>query len=88
MKILLAALSLVFAGCRGAGTPQPYTNAVDPNFKLILLFEVDGCKVFRFQDWETVYFTTCQGQTSWTRCQSNGKNSQKCDEKSVGTEFK
>jgi hypothetical protein len=35
-------------------------------FKVETLFEYDGCKVYRFVDASTKYFTNCKGSTQWT----------------------
>jgi hypothetical protein len=71
MKKLLL-IALVFASCKREAERQVVvTNA---NFKVELLFEVDGCKVYRFNDNGYKYFTTCKGNVSWdeTTTQNTG----------------
>ncbi|MBN8826104.1 MULTISPECIES: DUF4884 domain-containing protein [unclassified Spirosoma] len=48
----------------------------NPNIKVELLFEVDGCKVYRFYDRQQPrYFTKCQnGSSSVGWLESCGKN--------------
>lgn len=41
------------------------------NYKVELLFENDGCKVYRFYDGRYIYYTDCSGKTSY---KSGNKN--------------
>ena len=46
------------------------------NYKVVLLFEYDGTKVYRFYDPDTyqcVYFTNTNGKTSYEYIQKTGK---------------
>lgn len=61
MKYLIAALLLV--GCAESPVSRHSTN--NPDVGVSVLFEVDGCKVYRFSDaGHYRYFTTCQGSVS------------------------
>ena len=68
-KVLI--ISLLILGCSKNGTTVSNKGAVD-KFNVEFLFEVDGCKVYRFEDYRTVQFTNCKGATQWTR--NCGKN--------------
>lgn len=62
MKYLFLILLLV--ACEGKhGTPVNVEGAKD-NFNVTLLFEKDGCKVYRFEDSKFRYFTNCTETTS------------------------
>lgn len=75
MKRAILFLAVLLCSCAEQGVDEKPTN--NPNFRIALLFEYDGCKVYRFMDaghW--VYFTKCQGAsntTSWEERQ--GKTS-------------
>lgn len=43
------------------------------NYKVELLFENDGCKVYRFYDGRYVYYTDCSGKISYEYSSKNGK---------------
>lgn len=63
MKKLLL-IALIFAGCKREAEKQ--VESTNQHFKVELLFEVDGCKVYRFHDMGgSKYFTTCKGSISW-----------------------
>ena len=66
---------LIASGCnRNQGKAQYREHTTnDANFHVELLFEVDGCKVYRFQDYYSRYFTNCKGSTQWTDYQQHGK---------------
>lgn len=48
--------------------PKPLKDETTTNqaIKVELLFEKDGCKVYRFYDGNTHYYTDCRGQTMTT----------------------
>jgi len=71
MKKLLFILLLLLAGCQENGKEEIKTD--NPNFKVVLLFEVEGCKVYRFYDDGYKYFTTSPGSTFWKDVRSHGK---------------
>jgi hypothetical protein len=67
-KLILAiVLSSIFFFMIGCQRDCKATVATDnPNFHVVLLFETDGCKVYRFSDsGYTLYFTTCQGSVQY-----------------------
>lgn len=45
------------------------TNNKD--FNVEFLFEIDGCKVYRFWDYGYKYFTTCEGSVEWKSKEKN-----------------
>jgi hypothetical protein len=66
MKKVLIGLTLgliLFTSCKREPTEVVKTN--NTNFNVELLFEVDGCKVYRFWDGGYKYFTTCNGSVNW-----------------------
>jgi hypothetical protein len=71
---LIATLTFLVVGC--LSPPQSSVPSSNPQVKVELLFEVDGCKVYRFYDGgQPRYFTKCANGTSsvgWQ--QSCGKN--------------
>lgn len=69
--IVLVAVSLM-ACKKGA---MNTSKTINPEFDLELLFEHDGCKVYRFYDGRYIYYTDCRGQASWSVTTSSGKNS-------------
>jgi hypothetical protein len=71
-RLIIIIITLFVASCtREAQKEVSTTNA---NFKVKLLFEIDGCKVYRFVDnGDYKYFTTCNGSVSWNTTTQNGK---------------
>lgn len=69
MKALLAAVlvCVVLAGCAKAGQPVDVQGAVaGTDYEVAFLFERDGCRVYRFKDERSHYFTTCgEAVTTW-----------------------
>lgn len=61
MKLLIVLLMIVGCSKKPVSTEQTNNN----EFQVELLFTHDGCKVFRFYDGYTRYFTNCDS-TSWT----------------------
>ena len=44
-------------------------------FKIDLLFEKDGCKMYRFKDGsDYIYWSNCNGNTQYSAYRSNGKS--------------
>lgn len=64
-KYILAALSItLLASCKGEALDTIQTTNQD--FKVEFLFDVDGCKVYRFRDGGYYrYLTTCSGGIQW-----------------------
>jgi hypothetical protein len=69
--VLLAALLLI-AGCE----KEPLSRAVSTNREIPVdrLFEIDGCRVYRFYDGRSRYFASCAGVTSGSHTEPCGKN--------------
>lgn len=73
MKKLIL-IALIFAGCEDKRKPQENVKSSNETYQVELLFEVDGCKVYRFMDCSEVrYFTTCKGAVSWSTTEPSGK---------------
>lgn len=74
MKKILAIAAFVLVGCQN--DPLSVSRTDNAQFDVQLLFEHDGCKVYRFHDGShTVYYTTCKGQTTHDETRNNGKSS-------------
>jgi hypothetical protein len=59
-KILFIGLvSVLSLSCQREGIEELKTD--NSNYEVELLFEVDGCKIYRFWDNGYKYFTTCNG---------------------------
>lgn len=72
IPILVMLVLLLLTSCEREAKEKVETS--NPLFNVELLFEVDGCKVYRFEDGgRTRYFTTCQGSVNWS--ERYGKNS-------------
>lgn len=73
-RLLIAAACLFLSGCLQAGTAaNTGEQAPGTDFRVTLLFTVDGCKVYRFRDGVgsyVHYLTTCPGQVSSTHATS------------------
>lgn len=66
MKRLAMVLMLGMAGCTET-KPQETKDSSNPDIKVELLFEHEGCRVYRFHDNdEPVYYANCEGSTNWT----------------------
>ena len=73
MKKLII-IALLFASCDDR-QPQKDVETSNNDYQIQLLFEIDGCKVYRFFDrGSTRYFTNCKGNVTWET--SNGKSTQ------------
>lgn len=55
---------ILLVGCVKAPNKIDTTN--NPEFTVDLLFEHEGCKVYRFQDDGSKYFTNCKGSVQWS----------------------
>lgn len=54
-------------------TPMETRATGNPNIDVSMLFEHDGCRVYRFVDGaRAVYYTDCRGATAWE--ESCGRN--------------
>lgn len=67
-KIIIAlAIGVVLTSCKG----KSISKEIRGDYKVELLFEKDGCKMYRFYDGKTIYWCDCSGQTSYN---TGGKN--------------
>lgn len=64
-RIALAALvGSAFTAC--LAEPMSIHATANPQIEVSLLFEHDGCRVYRFSDGaRPVYYTDCRGSTAW-----------------------
>lgn len=71
LTVITFLVLLFLLSCTKGAKEEILTN--NDSFKVELLFEVEGCKVYRFIDGgRNRYFTNCQGAVSWAEKQ--GKN--------------
>jgi len=72
MKIILVIISFfILCGCARDGLKEERTN--NHNFKVDLLFEYDGIKVYRFHDNGRYHYFTSRGEAIMTQAQPMGK---------------
>lgn len=84
MKIILIGFAvLMLAAC--AKDPISRAPSSNPNLTVALLFEYEGCKVYRFYDNRYVYYTNCQGETAWSETHHCGKGCVRTEDHSVKT---
>ena len=67
----IGVVCLLVWGCQQEGKVTTTTD--NPNFAVTLLFEHEGCRVYRFSDGGTKYFTNCRGSVAWKETHYNGK---------------
>lgn len=74
MKKILIIISFgLLASCDEPNRGVEVLKTNNSEFDVHLLFEVDGCKVYRFMDYgRERYFSNCNGSVEWT--ESCGKN--------------
>jgi len=73
VKKLLLVFAIMVAAVACYEDPVSTSISSNSNVAVSLLFEHDGCKVFRFRDGaSSYYYTNCRGETMGTR--SCGKN--------------
>jgi hypothetical protein len=64
----IVASLLVLGGC--GVDPVETKPSNNPSVSVDVLFQVDGCKVYRFWDHgEARYFANCRGSVSWSELQ-------------------
>ena len=64
-NLLIALVILSFlSSCRTYRELRELRRVNDKRSYMIkFLFEHDGCKIYRFYDWDWVYFSNCTGET-------------------------
>lgn len=60
-KLLFVLVATMLLGCN----IDPVEKSYSGNAEIQLLFEKDGCKMYRFWDSRWVYWCNCQGSVSW-----------------------
>ena len=77
-KLLLPFLSIVLGGCAAEPVATAPTN--NANIEVDLLFEHDGCRVYRFRDLGYHYFARCDGAgpNATVLPERCGKSGQEC----------
>lgn len=70
MKKLMILVALMLIGC----VKEPESSETKGSFDVELLFENDGCKVYRFFDGRYIYYTDCSGKTFYYENTKNGSN--------------
>lgn len=74
LVLLMIIISLIACGRRA----EEQTKS--GSFNVERLFTIDGCTVYRFDDYQKVYFTNCNGSTEWrTSCGKNCTRGQTVD---------
>ena len=71
MKKVIISLTLglfLLTGCR---KDFEIIETNNKDFNVEFLFEIDGCKVYRFWDHGYKYFTTCEGSVEWKSKEKN-----------------
>ena len=73
----VAAMALALSGCGEDPVSQSRTD--NPAINVGLLFEHEGCRVYRFKDYgRPIYYTHCPSgasRTEWHEHTNNGKTS-------------
>jgi hypothetical protein len=71
-KITLIILATLLFSCTG----EPINTVQSGDFTIELLFEKNGCKMYRFKDnGRYVYWSDCSGRTEQSITRNNGKTS-------------
>lgn len=75
-RVLIFVFAISLFGCSNVEKkeePLDVINYSDYDYRVKLLFEVDGVKVYRFNDGRVVYFTNGNGQTDYRSTRLVGK---------------
>lgn len=72
-NIIIIAFALTLFGCRE--NPIERIETSNSEIKVDLLFEHDGCKIYRFNDGgHDVYWSDCRGKMETSYVRSTGKS--------------
>lgn len=83
MKNILIFFTTFILSCKGESIQSENKG----DFKLELLFEKDGCKVYRFYDGgRCVYWADCRGRIHADRTTNTGKNTVTNHGETINTE--
>ena len=64
-KILIFLMFISMSSCSGSDNP-PIKQSLANGYKVSFLFEIDGCRVYRFVDYgREIYFVNKEGSVSW-----------------------
>lgn len=70
-KLLIVCLSILILSCK----TEPKESFQNGNFKIDLLFEQDGCRVYRFMDGgRFIYWSNCEGRLQFDYYTRSRKN--------------
>lgn len=72
--LIISVLAMALSGCGKKPSKQSFNKG---DFQLELLFEHEGCKIYRFVDYRTIYWSDCRGKITEQHTESNGKSSAK-----------
>lgn len=75
MKYIALLFLLLAVGCSKNSLSVERSN--NPDIKVELLLEHDGCKIYRFMDSNWVYFTKCGETLNIVNCGKNCKRLQR-----------
>lgn len=86
MSLLLTFLIVAFVNSFSE-EDKPKETIQNGDYKLELLFEQNGCKMYRFHDnGRYVYWSDCQGKTEIEHKESNGKTNSSEYQETITTE--
>jgi GH24 family phage-related lysozyme (muramidase) len=82
---VLLAFAILLFGCQET---QRTTTTVLANedFHVELLFEIEGCKMYRFRDNRAVYWSDCRGKVQSSFSVQSGKAHITYDQETITTE--
>lgn len=82
-KLLLIAITAALL-CACEAQPVSVSSTNNPSVPVALLFEHDGCKVYRFKDdGRTLYFSKCEASAGQQLAQSTTTWSESCGKNCV-----
>lgn len=71
-KVIFLVSLFILSGCFKEAISHETTDINDINIEL--LFEKDGCKMYRFKDgMRYIYWSNCEGGSEYSYTQHNGK---------------
>lgn len=71
-KIFIILTLIVITSCKQEPIQEDKTN--NNQYKMVLMFEYDGCKFYKFYDFgRAVYWTDCRGKIETVYTETSGK---------------